>query len=32
MPNTLALIADKGVTFNRYYVSYSLCVPRGSAC
>jgi arylsulfatase A-like enzyme len=27
MPNTLALIADKGVTFNRYYVSYSLCCP-----
>jgi len=27
MPNTLELIADKGVTFNRYYVSYSLCCP-----
>ncbi len=27
MPNTLRLIADKGVTFTRYYVSYSLCCP-----
>jgi len=27
MPYTLSLIADKGVTFNRYYVSYSLCCP-----
>ncbi len=27
MPNTLELIADKGVTFNRYYVSSSLCSP-----
>ena len=27
MPNTLKLIAGKGVTFNRYYVSYSLCCP-----
>jgi N-acetylglucosamine-6-sulfatase len=27
MPNTLALIARKGVTFTRYYVSYSLCCP-----
>ena len=27
MPNTLALIAGKGVTFNRYYVSYPLCCP-----
>lgn len=27
MPNTLKLIAGKGATFNRYYVSYSLCCP-----
>ncbi|HWW67659.1 MAG TPA: sulfatase [Solirubrobacterales bacterium] len=27
MPNTLSLIADRGVTFNRYYVSYPLCCP-----
>lgn len=27
MPNTLNLIAAKGVTFNRYYVSYPLCCP-----
>ena len=27
MPNTLRLIADKGVTFNRYYVPYPLCCP-----
>ena len=27
MPNTLNLIAKRGVTFNRYYVSYSLCCP-----
>jgi N-acetylglucosamine-6-sulfatase len=27
MPNTLASIAEKGVTFNRYYVSYPLCCP-----
>src|SRR3954454_11130374 len=27
MPNTLALLADKGATFNRYYVSYPLCCP-----
>ncbi|MFN8215812.1 MAG: sulfatase [Solirubrobacterales bacterium] len=27
MPNTLALIADRGVTFNRYYTPYSLCGP-----
>ena len=27
MPNTLSLIAGKGVTFNRYYVSYPLCCP-----
>ncbi len=27
MPNTLELIAEKGKTFNRYYVSYPLCCP-----
>jgi arylsulfatase A-like enzyme len=27
MPNTLAMIAGRGVTFNRYYVSYPLCCP-----
>lgn len=27
MPNTLALIAGKGVTLDRYYVSYPLCCP-----
>ncbi len=27
MPNTLNLIAKRGITFNRYYVSYSLCCP-----
>ncbi|HKA66659.1 MAG TPA: sulfatase-like hydrolase/transferase, partial [Solirubrobacterales bacterium] len=27
MPNTLASIAGKGITFNRYYVSYPLCCP-----
>jgi N-acetylglucosamine-6-sulfatase len=27
MPNTLASIAGKGMTFNRYYVSYPLCCP-----
>jgi len=27
MPNTLALLADKGVTLSRYYVSYPLCCP-----
>jgi N-acetylglucosamine-6-sulfatase len=27
MPNTLASIAAKGMTFNRYYVSYPLCCP-----
>src|SRR5215204_3355615 len=27
MPNTLALIAGKGITFNRYYVPYPLCCP-----
>jgi arylsulfatase A-like enzyme len=27
MPYTLGLIADKGITFTRYYVSYSLCCP-----
>ena len=27
MPNTLGLIASRGETFSRYYVSYSLCCP-----
>lgn len=27
MPNTLEMIAGKGVTFNRYYVPYPLCCP-----
>ena len=27
MPNTLSLIAGKGVTFNRYYAPYPLCCP-----
>jgi N-acetylglucosamine-6-sulfatase len=27
MPNTLDLLANRGVTFNRYYVSYPLCCP-----
>ena len=27
MPNTLSLIADRGVTFTRYYVPYPLCCP-----
>ncbi len=27
MPNTLASIAGKGITFNRYYDSYPLCCP-----
>lgn len=27
MPNTLALIAEKGVSLSRYYVSYPLCCP-----
>jgi len=27
MPNTLRLIADRGITFNRYYVPYPLCCP-----
>lgn len=27
MPNTLDLLAGKGMTFNRYYVSYPLCCP-----
>jgi N-acetylglucosamine-6-sulfatase len=27
MPNTLALIAERGATFNRYYTPYSLCAP-----
>ena len=27
MPNTLNMIAKRGETFNRYYVSYPLCCP-----
>jgi N-acetylglucosamine-6-sulfatase len=27
MPYTLSLIANRGITFNRYYVSYPLCCP-----
>lgn len=27
MPNTLNLIAKRGMTFDRYYVSYPLCCP-----
>ena len=27
MPYTQALIANRGMTFNRYYVSYPLCCP-----
>jgi arylsulfatase A-like enzyme len=27
MPNTLNLIAGRGMTFNRYYVPYPLCCP-----
>jgi N-acetylglucosamine-6-sulfatase len=27
MPYTHALIASRGITFNRYYVSYPLCCP-----
>jgi N-acetylglucosamine-6-sulfatase len=27
MPNTLALLGERGITFNRYYVSYPLCCP-----
>jgi N-acetylglucosamine-6-sulfatase len=27
MPNTLSMIAARGMTFNRYYVSYPLCCP-----
>jgi arylsulfatase A-like enzyme len=27
MPHTLRLIAKRGATFKRYYVSYSLCCP-----
>src|SRR3954462_15645199 len=27
MPNTLSMIAKRGMTFNRYYVSYPLCCP-----
>jgi N-acetylglucosamine-6-sulfatase len=27
MPNTLGMIAGRGISFNRYYVSYPLCCP-----
>jgi N-acetylglucosamine-6-sulfatase len=27
MPNTLSMIGGRGITFNRYYVSYPLCCP-----
>jgi N-acetylglucosamine-6-sulfatase len=27
MPNTLAAIAGKGISFNRYYIPYPLCCP-----
>jgi len=27
MPNTLSLIAERGITFTRYYVPYPLCCP-----
>jgi N-acetylglucosamine-6-sulfatase len=27
MPNTLEMIAKRGMTFNRYYVPYPLCCP-----
>jgi N-acetylglucosamine-6-sulfatase len=27
MPNTLNLIANRGISLNRYYVSYPLCCP-----
>jgi N-acetylglucosamine-6-sulfatase len=27
MPNTVDLLAKRGITFNRYYVSYPLCCP-----
>jgi N-acetylglucosamine-6-sulfatase len=27
MPNTLSMIAGRGMSFNRYYVSYPLCCP-----
>lgn len=27
MPNTLDMIAKRGMTFNQYYVSYPLCCP-----
>jgi N-acetylglucosamine-6-sulfatase len=27
MPNTLQLLGEKGITFNRYYTPYSLCAP-----
>jgi N-acetylglucosamine-6-sulfatase len=31
MPNTLALIAERGATFSRYYTPYSLCAPSRSS-
>ncbi len=27
MPNTLQMLGEKGITFNRYYTPYSLCAP-----
>ena len=27
MPNTLSMVAGRGISFNRYYVSYPLCCP-----
>jgi N-acetylglucosamine-6-sulfatase len=27
MPNTLQMLGEQGVTFNRYYTPYSLCAP-----
>jgi len=27
MPNTLEMLGEKGITFNRYYTPYSLCAP-----
>jgi N-acetylglucosamine-6-sulfatase len=27
MPNTLSLLGERGITFNRYYTPYSLCAP-----
>jgi N-acetylglucosamine-6-sulfatase len=31
MPNTRALIAERGVAFSRYYTPYSLCAPSRSS-